>query len=58
MQPNHEVDVVSGDCSEVQASSWDGQLSGALRLPPALRHELIERLRKADRPVLATPVVP
>jgi hypothetical protein len=57
MQPNHEVDAVSGDCSEVQASSWD-QLSGALRLPPALRHELIERLRKADRPVLATPVVP
>jgi hypothetical protein len=57
MQPNHEVDAVSGDCSEVQASSWD-QLSGALRLPPALRHELIERLRKADRPVLATPMVP
>jgi hypothetical protein len=56
MHPNHEVDVVSGDCSEVRAR--DGQLSGALRLPPALRHELIERLRKADRPVLATPVVP
>ena len=57
MQLNNEVGFgVDGD--KVQARYQDDQLSRALRLPPAVRQQLIEQLRKADRPVLATPVVP
>jgi hypothetical protein len=59
MQPNQELGFdVSNDRAEVQAKSRDVQLSHALQLPPAVQRELIEQLRKADRPVLATPVVP
>jgi hypothetical protein len=59
MQLNQEVGLgVSNDGAEVQARRRDVQLSHALKLPPALQRELIEQLRKADRPVLATPVVP
>ena len=59
MQLNQEVGFgVSNDDAEVQARYQDDQLSRALRLPPAVRRQLIEQLRKADRPVLATPVIP
>ena len=59
MQPNQELGLdVSNDRAEVQAKRRDVQLSHALSLPPAIQREMIEQLRKADRPVLATPVVP
>jgi hypothetical protein len=59
MQPNQELGFdVSNDRTEVQAKGRDVQLSHALELPPAIQREMIEQLRKADRPVLATPVVP
>lgn len=59
MQPNQELGFdVSNDRTEVQAKGRDVQLSHALKLPPAIQREMIEQLRKADRPVLATPVVP
>ena len=59
MQVNQVVGFgVSNDYAEVQARYQDDQLSRALQLPPAVRHQLIEELRKADRPVLATPVIP
>jgi hypothetical protein len=59
MQPNQErAFEVSNDRAEAQAECRDVQISHALQLPPAVQRELIEQLRKADRPVLATPVVP
>jgi len=59
MQPNQELGLdVSNDRAEAQAKGRGVQLSHALSLPPAIQREMIEQLRKADRPVLATPVVP
>ena len=59
MQPNQErAFEVSNDRAEAQAECRDIQISQALQLPPAVQRELIEQRRKADRPVLATPVVP
>jgi hypothetical protein len=59
MQPNQERAFdVPNNRAEAQAKRRDVQLSHALKLPPAIQRELIEQLRKADRPVLATPVVP
>jgi hypothetical protein len=59
MQPNQErAFEVSNDRAGAQAECRDVRISHALQLPPAVQRELIEQLRKADRPVLATPVVP
>jgi hypothetical protein len=55
MQPNQER---AFEVSNDRAEGRDVQISRALQLPPAVERELIEQLRKADRPVLATPVVP
>jgi len=54
MQPHREIGF--------RASNDDVRLhdqrSRALELPPAVRRELMEQLRKADRPVLASIMPP
>ena len=53
MQPHREVRFDASK-DDLRASWLDERRFHASELPPALRRELIEQLRKADRPILAS----
>ena len=53
MQPQREVRLAASKDHELRTDRLEDH-SPASELPAALRRELIEKLRKADRPVLAS----